>query len=97
MIITLTCGDEMSVALLLMGKSMSRAWGATEVTVSMKKMSNRKTMSVIEDMLNWGSIWCLVLSFIGFVVLRHSWTISHDGDELIGSLLNLVSSFLNTR
>ena len=35
---------------------ISKAFVVTRVEVSIKKMSNRKTISVIEDMLKWGFI-----------------------------------------
>jgi hypothetical protein len=41
-----------AVWLLLCGNISLRALGATRVDVTMKKMSNRNTMSVIDDMLN---------------------------------------------
>jgi hypothetical protein len=44
--------DFFTVWALLLGKITSKALVVTNVEVSMKKMSNRNTMSVIEDMLN---------------------------------------------
>jgi hypothetical protein len=40
--------------------------GDTTVLVIIKKISSRKMMSVIDDMLNEGDILCLLFSAIGF-------------------------------
>jgi hypothetical protein len=44
------------VWLLLCGSSNFNALGLTNVEVHMKKISNRNTMSVMDDMLNDGEI-----------------------------------------
>ena len=50
--------------LLLCGSSSLRALGWMSVEVTMKKMSSRKTMSVIDDMLKLASTFDLRLSAI---------------------------------
>lgn len=53
------CGA--SVLLELEGSNNFRAFGLTKVDVSIKKMSNKKTMSVMEDMLKFGLTLFLLL------------------------------------
>ena len=49
------------------GRSTLMALGDTMVDVIMKKMSNRKMMSVIEAMLNVAAMWVFRFSAIGSV------------------------------
>ena len=53
-----------NVLALLLGKSSFRALGLTRVEVSIKKISNRKTMSVMEDMLKLALTLFLLLNAI---------------------------------
>lgn len=62
--VTLTCGSTAS-ALSLLGKSMGKAWGVAEVMVSMKNINNKKTMSVMEDILKLTFSLCRVCSCMG--------------------------------
>jgi len=50
------------------GSFKFRAFGATNEDVSMKKMSNRKIMSVKEDMLNFALTFVLFFSAIKYFV-----------------------------
>lgn len=56
-----------AVWLLLWGNSSFRALGATRVEESMKKISSRKTMSVMEAMLNAALILFLLLRAMGVI------------------------------
>ena len=49
---------------LLFGNNNFRAFGLTRVEVSIKKISNKKTISVIEDILKFGLTLFLLLSAI---------------------------------
>jgi len=51
-----------NVFALLLGKSSFKALGLTSVEVSIKKMSNRKTMSVMEDILKLALTLFLLLN-----------------------------------
>ena len=53
-----------SVFALLFGSNNFRAFGLTRVEVSIKKMSNKKTMSVIDDMLKFALTLFLLLNAI---------------------------------
>ena len=52
------------VLALLLGNKSFKALGLTRVEVSIKKISNRKTISVIEDMLKFGVTLFLLLNAI---------------------------------
>lgn len=57
----------------LLGKSNFKALGCTIVEVTIKKMSNRKTMSVIEDILNEASILVLRFKAIKGEILKNKY------------------------
>ena len=59
----------LSVFPFALGKTKSIAFVVTSVDVSIKKISNRNTISVIEDILNSGDTLFRLLKFIlgGFV------------------------------
>ena len=54
--------------LLLLGRSSLRALGLTRVDVMRKNISNKKIMSVIDDILNEGSTFALRLKAILFSI-----------------------------
>ena len=53
-----------NVFALLLGKSNFKALGLTRVEVSIKKISNKKTMSVMEDILKLALTLFLLLNTI---------------------------------
>ena len=52
------------VLALLLGNKSFKALGLTRVEVSIKKINNKKTISVIEDMLKFGVTLFLLLNAI---------------------------------
>ena len=61
--IDIFCFSSITFALLF-GRSRFNAFGLTKVEVSMKKINNRKTISVIEDILKLGLTLFLLLNAI---------------------------------
>ena len=58
---------------VLVGKTMSKALVVTKVDVNIKKISNKKTMSVIDDMLKLGFILfceCNDISYFFYHILN---------------------------
>ena len=53
-----------SVFAVLLGSNSFNAFGLTRVEVSIKKISNKKTMSVIEDILKFALTLLLLLNAI---------------------------------
>ena len=71
---TLTIGFE-EIWFVLFGNRSLRALGLTRVEVTKKKINNRKTMSVMEDMLNEGLTFDLrlidiIVSFFIYLLAR---------------------------
>lgn len=80
-----------AVWLLLCGSNNFKAFGATKVEVTMKKINNKKTMSVIEDMLN--AALTLFLRFSAMVQIL-SWFVQYI-HKLRSSGFHLKNHFFN--
>lgn len=87
------CGAK--VLLELLGKRSFNAFGLTSVEVSMKKINNKKTMSVIDDMLKLALI--LFLERIPIITyLEGSFRISKNS-VVLASILNTTFSTFETK
>ena len=84
-----------AVWLLLCGSNNFKAFGAIKVEVTIKKISNRKTMSVIDDMLN--AAFTLFL-FFSAILLDYTGSFNKSiNSDVVASILNTTFSTFETK